>query len=76
MSEQQMIDLCDWIDQNISQPIGWTELIQASGLDHLSIQAAFFKYKSTTPMTWIRNRRLESKALICTPVSINHKILP
>jgi methylphosphotriester-DNA--protein-cysteine methyltransferase len=50
-------DLCAWIDAQIDEPLGWQELMQQSGLDHQTIKALFFKYASTTPMTWIRQRR-------------------
>lgn len=49
--------LCQWIDEHLSQPIGWQELMAQSQLDHQTIHALFFKYESTTPMTWIRRRR-------------------
>ncbi|TRZ65719.1 MAG: AraC family transcriptional regulator [Comamonadaceae bacterium] len=58
-SEQQLEKLCAWIDSHIDESIGWPELIQQSGLDFNNIQYIFSRYKSTTPMTWIRNRRLE-----------------
>jgi AraC-like DNA-binding protein len=57
-SEQQLEKLCAWIDSHIDESIGWPELIQQSGLDFSNIQYVFSRYKSTTPMTWIRNRRL------------------
>lgn len=50
-------DLCAWIDAQLDAPLGWQELMQQSGLDHQTINALFFKYASTTPMTWIRRRR-------------------
>jgi methylphosphotriester-DNA--protein-cysteine methyltransferase len=50
-------DLCAWIDTQIDEPLGWQELMQHSGLDYQTIKALFFKYASTTPMTWIRRRR-------------------
>lgn len=53
----QFEDLCAWIDAQIDEPLGWQELMQQSGLDHQTIKALFFKYASTTPMTWIRRRR-------------------
>ena len=71
VTEQKIIDLCKWIDEHIAEPIGWSELMNVSGLDHLSIQASFFKYKAMTPMTWIRKRRLESKAPNSTPLPID-----
>ena len=39
-------DLCLWID-----------LINVSGLDHLTLQSEFSKQKLMTPMTWIRKRK-------------------
>lgn len=58
-SEQQLEKLCAWIDLHIDESIGWPELIHQSGLDFHTIQLIFSRYKSTTPMTWIRNRRRE-----------------
>jgi transcriptional regulator GlxA family with amidase domain len=56
---QQKLDmLCEWINGNIERPIGWTELIEKSGMDHLELQACFSTYYKTTPMQWIRSRRL------------------
>ena len=59
MTEDKFLALCNWIDLQIDRQIGWTELSEYSGADHLELQAAFTKYKSTTPMTWIRKRRQE-----------------
>jgi AraC-like DNA-binding protein len=59
MTEDKLLTLCDWIDRHIDRQIGWTELSEFSGADHMELQAAFTKYKSTTPMTWIRKRRQE-----------------
>jgi AraC-like DNA-binding protein len=59
MTEDRFLALCDWIDQQIDQPIGWSELSGFCGADHMELQAAFAKYKATTPMTWIRKRRQE-----------------
>jgi hypothetical protein len=56
-SEQQLEKLCAWIDLHIDESIGWPELTTQSGLDFHTIQLLFSLYKSTTPMTWIRNRR-------------------
>ena len=50
-------DLCLWIDAHLGGPVGWQELMSQSGLDHQTINALFYKYESTTPMTWIRRRR-------------------
>jgi AraC-like DNA-binding protein len=50
-------DLCLWIDAHIDQQINWIDLINASGLDHLTLQSEFSKQKLMTPMTWIRKRK-------------------
>ena len=59
----QFEELCAWIDEHIQEQIGWSELMQESGFDHLSIQSSFAKYKATTPMTWIRKRREDFKSV-------------
>ena len=63
LSKDQFEQLCAWIDEHIQEQIGWSELIHESGFDHLSIQSSFAKYKSTTPMTYIRKRREDFKAI-------------
>jgi AraC-like DNA-binding protein len=50
-------DLCLWIDAHINQQINWIDLINESGLDHLTLQSEFSKNKLMTPMTWIRKRK-------------------
>jgi len=62
LNKEQFEELCVWIDEHILEPIGWSELMNESGFDHLSIQYSFTKYKATTPMTWIRNRRENFKS--------------
>ena len=49
--------LCEWIDQNINQSIGWAELIAQSGMGHLELQREFGAQLQTSPMQWIRSRR-------------------
>lgn len=49
--------LLHWIDQHLWEPLGWPELMRASGLDHPELLALFNKHLNTTPMTWIRKRR-------------------
>jgi methylphosphotriester-DNA--protein-cysteine methyltransferase len=61
-NKEQFEELCAWIDEHIQEKIGWSELMNESGFDHLSIQSSFAKYKSTTPMTWIRKRREDFRA--------------
>ena len=58
-SEQQLEKLCAWIESHIDESIGWPELTLQSGLDFHNIQYLFSRFKSTTPMTWIRHRRVE-----------------
>ena len=50
-------ELCSWIDAHIDQQINWIDLMNASGLDHLTLQSEFAKQKLMTPMTWIRKRK-------------------
>jgi methylphosphotriester-DNA--protein-cysteine methyltransferase len=50
-------ELCSWIDAHIDQQINWIDLMEVSGLDHLTLQAEFSKNKLMTPMTWIRKRK-------------------
>lgn len=61
--KQQFEELCVWIEARLDAQLGWQELMQQSGLDHQTINALFFKYASTTPMTWIRRRR-EARATV------------
>lgn len=49
--------LCAWIEAHLDEPIGWQELMAESGLDHQTLNALFYKFQSTTPMAWIRQRR-------------------
>jgi len=63
VSKDQFEQLCAWIDEHIQEQIGWSELMHESGFDHLSIQSSFAKYKATTPMTYIRKRREDFKAI-------------
>ncbi len=62
--EKQFDELCLWIDAHIEEPIGWQQIMAQSGLDFQTLQMLFFRYKSTTPMTWIRHRReaIQSKS--------------
>lgn len=67
--------LCEWIEANLDQPIGWTELAKHSGLDHLELMRQFNTHLKTSPMQWIRNKRIETKAALyaetlatCTPL--------
>jgi len=63
LSKAEFEALCEWIDAHIHEQIGWSQLMQVSGFDHLSIQTSFAKYRTTTPMTWIRKRREDLKSV-------------
>jgi len=62
-NQDQFEQLCTWIDHHIEEQIGWSELMRESGFDHQSIQSSFAKYKTTTPMTYIRKRREDFKSV-------------
>jgi transcriptional regulator GlxA family with amidase domain len=59
--EKEFNELTAWIQAHLDEQIGWAELMSQSGLDHQTLQTLFFKYKSTTPMTWIRLQRQASQ---------------
>jgi len=59
--EKQFNELTTWIQAHLNEQISWAELMSQSGLDHQTLQTLFFKYKSTTPMTWIRLQRQASQ---------------
>jgi len=52
-----LVDLCLWIDTNIDTKFGLKELIEKTNLNNSDLQYLFEKYKQTTPMTYIRNKR-------------------
>ena len=61
-SNKALLDeLCLWIDNNLKNEIGWAELVSESKLSLSEIQFLFSKHLKTTPMTYIRRRREESK---------------
>ena len=60
-NQKMLAELCIWIEKNIETNIGWKELTSESGLTHSDLQFLFGKYKLTTPMTYIRKQREESK---------------
>ena len=66
LSEQDMHNLCAWIDEHIAEPIGWTDLVAQTGKDHKTLLASFAKHKATTPMTWIRQQRQTLKRIRST----------
>ena len=72
-SQLQLENLCAWIDEHIEQPIGWPELMLQSGLSYQALQSLFWRWKATTPMTWIRQRRTIAKALLAQSGAIGLK---
>ncbi len=54
-------ELCIYISNNTHNNIGWTELVAQSKLSHTQLQYLFNKHLQTTPMTYIRKQREESK---------------
>ena len=60
-NQKLLAELCIWIDKNIETSIGWKELTTTSGFTHSDLQFLFGKYKQTTPMTYIRKQREDSK---------------
>jgi AraC-like DNA-binding protein len=61
--KRKLKQLCAWIDAHLDQPIGWAELVTHSGMDHVELQRQFSTYLKTSPMQWIRSRRMQNKAL-------------
>jgi AraC-like DNA-binding protein len=54
-------ELCTFIRNNMHNNIGWKELVAQSKLSHTQLQFLFNKHLQTTPMTYIRKQREESK---------------
>lgn len=63
-NQKLLAAICNWIEKNIDTNIGWKELNEVSGLTHSELQFLFDKYMQTTPMTYIRQQRLESKKVM------------
>ena len=66
LNEADMRNLCAWIDEHITESIGWTDLVAQTGKDHKTLLASFAKHKFTTPMTWIRQQRQNLKSIRST----------
>ena len=62
-NKQLLDELCIYISNNTHNNIGWTELVSQSKLSHTQLQYLFQKHFQTTPMTYIRKQREESKKL-------------
>ena len=73
-SREHVAQLCHWIELHIHETIDWTDLTRQSGKDHRWLMASFSKYKATTPMTWIRERREQSNAPVAPPEIETHSI--
>jgi AraC-like DNA-binding protein len=71
---EQVAQLCHWIDDHIHEVIGWDDLTRQSGMDHKWLMVSFNKYKATTPMTWIRERREQLNAPAAPAVIETHSI--
>jgi AraC-like DNA-binding protein len=71
---EQVAQLCHWIDAHIHEVIGWDDLTRQSGMDHKLIMASFYKHMATTPMTWIRQRRVQLNAVVPVPDMERHSI--
>jgi len=50
--------LCDFIEENLGQQIGLTELEAVSGLSARMLQKEFQKHLSCSPLQWVKQRRL------------------
>ena len=72
-SQLQLENLCAWIDEHIEQPIRWPELTLQSGLSYQALQSLFWRWKVTTLMTWIRQRRTIAKAPLAQSGAIGRK---
>ena len=59
-------ELCIYIGNNTHNNIGWSELVAQSKLSHTQLQYLFQKHLQTTPMTYIRKQREESKKIAYT----------
>ena len=73
-SREQVEQLCHWIDAHINETIGWADLTRQSGMDHKWLMTSFSKYKATTPMTWIRERREHLNTPVAPPVIETHSM--
>jgi transcriptional regulator GlxA family with amidase domain len=51
--------LTDWIDDNLHQAIGLTDLERTSGYSRRTLQYSFKTHYGCTPMQWVKQRRLK-----------------
>lgn len=57
--ERVLAELLEWIDANLSRPLGLTQLEQRSGYSRRSLQLAFQQRFGCGPIQWIRRQRLD-----------------
>ena len=58
-----LAEVCVWIDKNIETNIGWEVLCDVSKLNYKELQFLFEKYLQTSPMTYIRKQKEQSKKI-------------
>ena len=75
-NQRKLKKLCQWIDANIDQPIGWAELTAQSGMDHLELQRQFTTYMKSSPMQWIRFRRNELTQTLMAQAQLSQQQVP
>lgn len=49
----------DYVDAHLADPIGLDDLLAVSGTGVRTLQTAFLRHRGTTPMRFLRDRRLE-----------------
>jgi AraC-like DNA-binding protein len=58
-SKHVVDDVLDWILANLHHPITLTKLERVSGLSARSLQLMFAQHLEMTPMSWVREQRLQ-----------------
>jgi AraC-like DNA-binding protein len=66
LNEADIRNLCAWIEEHITESIGWADLVAQTGKNHKTLLASFAMHKATTPMTWIRQQRQTLKSIRST----------
>lgn len=59
LSKQVVDGVLDWILANLHHPITLTKLERISGLSARALQLMFAQHLNTTPMSWVREQRLQ-----------------
>lgn len=59
LSKQVVDGVLDWILANLHRPITLTKLERISGLSARALQLMFAQHLDTTPMSWVREQRLQ-----------------